>query len=69
MSQLHWALEFIKCMKVDYGYPDSINKIVNQLEDQLIGRYAMVGKKMHTVKQNKELELITKDDKENKSKS
>lgn len=69
MSQLHWALEFIKCMKVDYGYPESIAKIVNELEDQLIGLYAMVGKKMYTDKQNKELEIATKDDKETKSKS
>lgn len=43
INQLQWALEFLKCMKVDYNYPASIEKIVNELEERLIQLYAKVG--------------------------
>lgn len=47
VNQLKWALEFMKCMKSDYGYPQSIERIVGELEDQLIELYAMIGIKLH----------------------
>lgn len=47
VNQLQWALEFMKCMKSDYGYPQSIERIVGELEDQLIELYAMIGLKLY----------------------
>lgn len=61
ITQLQWALEFMKCMKIDYGYPESIEKIVGELEDQLIGLYAKVGQKLHDIKEKK-----AQDDKQQK---
>jgi len=56
-------------MKVDYGYPDSITKIVGELEEQLISLYAKVGEKMQENKRKKDLEQIEKDVSEKNSKS
>ncbi|XP_050526569.1 uncharacterized protein LOC126897201 [Daktulosphaira vitifoliae] len=53
ITQLQWALEFMKCMKVDHGYPESIEKIVGELEDHLIGLYAKVGQKLQDIKEKK----------------
>lgn len=69
VNQLQWALEFLRCMKVDYGYPDSIAKIVGELEEQLISLYAKVGEKMQENKRKKDLEQIEKDVSEKNSKS
>ncbi|XP_050426978.1 uncharacterized protein LOC126837198 [Adelges cooleyi] len=66
ITQLQWALEFMKCMKVDYGYPESIEKIVNELEDQLIALYAKVGQKLHEIKEKKaQEEKARKENEEN----
>lgn len=46
INQMQWALEFLKCLKEDYSYPESIRKIVNDLEIQLIDLYAKVGEQM-----------------------
>lgn len=59
----------MRCMKVEYGYPESIKKIVNELEDRLINLYAMVGKKIDENNQNKEVEIDQKDANEKNSKS
>lgn len=48
-------------MKVDYGYPESIEKIVGELEEQLISLYAKVGEKMQENKRKKDLEEIEKE--------
>lgn len=69
VNQLQWALEFLRCMKVDYGYPDSIAKITGELEEQLISLYAKVGEKMQENKRKKDLEQIEKDVSEKNSKS
>ncbi|XP_022175687.1 uncharacterized protein LOC111037427 [Myzus persicae] len=61
VNQLQWALEFLRCMKVDYGYPESIEKIVGELEEQLISLYAKVGEKMQENKRKKDLEEIEKE--------
>lgn len=62
VNQLQWALEFMRCMKVDYGYPESIGKIVNELENQLITLYAKVGKKIQERNKQKEEEELNKND-------
>jgi len=67
INQLQWALEFLRCMKVDYGYPESIEKIVGELEEQLISLYAKVGEKMQENKRKKDLEEMEKDEKTSKS--
>ncbi|XP_050444426.1 uncharacterized protein LOC126847984 isoform X1 [Adelges cooleyi] len=56
INQLQWALEFMKCMKIDYGYPESIEKIVNELEDRLISLYAKVGQKLAENNERKKTE-------------
>ncbi|XP_060856065.1 uncharacterized protein LOC132933804 [Metopolophium dirhodum] len=69
INQLQWALEFLRCMKVNYGYPESIEKIVGELEEQLISLYAKVGEKMQENKRKKDLEEMEKDVNEKNSKS
>jgi len=56
-------------MKVDYGYPESIEKIVSELEELLISLYAKVGEKMQENKRKKDLEEMEKDVNEKNSKS
>ncbi|VVC27180.1 Hypothetical protein CINCED_3A018569 [Cinara cedri] len=60
INQLQWALQFMQCMKVDNGYPESIGKIVSDLENQLITLYAMVGKVLKEKKKS-EVEIAEKD--------
>lgn len=43
-------------MEVDYSYPESIVKIVSELEDKLLGLYAKVGEKIKDNRRKKELE-------------
>lgn len=69
INQLQWALEFLRCMKVDYGYPESIEKIVGELEEQLISLYAKVGEKIQENKRKKDLEEMEKDVNEKNEKS
>lgn len=68
INQLQWALEFLKCMKVDYNYPASIVKIVNELEERLIKLYAKVGEKIQDDIRKKEMKQY-ETGKENNSKS
>ncbi|XP_026818946.1 uncharacterized protein LOC113557570 [Rhopalosiphum maidis] len=68
VNQLQWALEFLRCMKVDYGYPESIGKIVGELEEQLISLYAKVGEKMQENKRKKDLEQMEREANEKNSK-
>jgi len=56
-------------MKVDYGYPESIEKITNELEDQLIGLYAKVGRKLQELQEKRDQELNKKDAEDKSSKS
>lgn len=67
VNQLQWALEFLRCMKVDYGYPETIEKIVNELEEKLITLYAKVGEKIQEKKRKKDLEQLEKDENEVKT--
>lgn len=62
-------MEFMRCMKVDYGYPESIEKITNELEDQLIGLYAKVGRKLQELQEKRDQELNKKDAEDINSKS
>lgn len=55
-------MEFMRCMKVDYGYPESIEKITNELEDQLIELYAKVGRKLQELREKKGQEESKKKD-------
>lgn len=48
-------------MKVNYGYPESIERIVEHLEDQLIEIYAKIGKKIQENKQKKQLEEMERE--------
>jgi hypothetical protein len=61
VNQLQWALEFLKCMKVDYDYPKSINNVVTELEEQLIRLYAKIGDIMLEEEQRKEEERMERD--------
>lgn len=54
---------------MDYGYPGSIEKITNDLEDQLIELYAKIGRKIQEIQSKKEQEQKEKDLNEKKSKS
>lgn len=54
---------------MDYGYPESIEKVTNDLEDQLIELYAKIGRKMQEIQLKKEQEQNQKDLIEKKSKS
>lgn len=45
--QVEWALEFLKCMRVDYSYPESICKIVEVLEKNLMDLYIKYGEKLN----------------------
>lgn len=51
-------------MRVDYGYPESVEMIVNDLEDRLIELYAKIGVKINETRQQT-FEM----DREQKSKS
>ncbi|KAL4135353.1 hypothetical protein QTP88_006968 [Uroleucon formosanum] len=42
INQIQWALEFLKCLKVDYNYPESIGKIVKVLEKNMIELYSKI---------------------------
>jgi len=42
INQIQWALEFMKCLKVDYNYPESIGKIVKMLETIMIELYSKI---------------------------
>lgn len=53
----------MRCMKVDYGYPESMEKIINELEDQLLELYAKIGKKVYETR--KKLDLNRDDLKNN----
>lgn len=50
---MEWALEFLKCFKVDYNYPESIGKIVKTIEKVMIELYSKISEIQH-----KEKELI-----------
>lgn len=50
-------------MKVEYSYPESIGKIVHDLEDKLITLYAKVGKMIYEKNQKTEMEIHEKDSK------
>lgn len=39
-------MELLKCFKANYGYPATIDRIVSELQDQLIELYAMIGIKL-----------------------
>jgi hypothetical protein len=56
INQLRWALELLKCFRVDYRYPDSIVKIVKDLEKQIIELYAKLGGMLQKMKAQRELE-------------
>lgn len=43
---MQWALKFLKCLKIDYAYPENIGKIVRDLEGHLITLYAKVATKL-----------------------
>lgn len=58
----------MRCMKVDYGYPESIGKIVNELENQLITLYAKVGKKIQERNKQKEEQEVPLNENRSKSK-
>lgn len=53
INQMEWALEFLKCFKVDYNYPESISKIVKTIEKVMIELYSKISEIQH-----KEKELI-----------
>ncbi|CAH1732585.1 unnamed protein product [Aphis gossypii] len=53
INQMEWALEFLKCLKVDYNYPESIGKIVKTIEKVMIELYSKISEIQH-----KEKELI-----------
>jgi len=59
----------LRGMKVDYGYPESIGKIVGEREEQLISLYAKVGEKMQENKRKKDLEQMEREANEKNSKS
>ncbi|XP_025191206.1 uncharacterized protein LOC112591583 [Melanaphis sacchari] len=42
INQMQWALEFLKCLKVDYNYPESIGKIVKTIEKVMIEIYSKI---------------------------
>jgi len=42
INQIQWALEFLRCLKVDYSYPESIGKIVKTLEKNMIELYSKI---------------------------
>ncbi|XP_026819418.1 uncharacterized protein LOC113558104 [Rhopalosiphum maidis] len=42
INQIQWALEFLKCLKVDYNYPESIGKIVKTIEKVMIELYSKI---------------------------
>ncbi|VVC45954.1 Hypothetical protein CINCED_3A017099 [Cinara cedri] len=69
INQLQWALEFMRSMKVEYGYPECIGKIVSEFEDQLIMLYSMVGKKIDENNQKNEVEISEKNVNDKSSKS
>lgn len=56
INQVQWALEFLKCMKVDYSYPESIRIVVHVLEKYLLQLYAIVGEKLYMIKNKQELD-------------
>lgn len=54
INQIQWALELMKCMRVDFSYPEGIGKIVIVLEKQLLELYAKVGEKLEEIKEKQE---------------
>lgn len=56
INQMQWALEFLKCMKLEHSYPECIGKIVYELEKQLIELYSKVSEKLNEQKMQKETE-------------
>ncbi|VVC25304.1 Hypothetical protein CINCED_3A012407 [Cinara cedri] len=66
INQVQWALEYMKCMKLDYSYPESIRSIIYVLEKQLMELYAQVGEKLYQSKKQ-ELDKNTKDENEHTS--
>lgn len=46
----------MKCMRVDNRYPESIGRIVEELEKRLIELYAKVGEKLHEIRTQQELD-------------
>lgn len=42
INQIEWALEFLKCLKIDYKYPENIGKIVKLLEKIMIELYSKI---------------------------
>lgn len=43
-------------MRVDSKYPESIGRIVEELEKRLIELYAKVGEKLHEIRMQQELD-------------
>lgn len=53
INQMRWALEFLKCFRVDYSYPDSIVKIVKDVEKQIIVLYGKLGGMLQKMKEQR----------------
>ncbi|XP_003247091.1 uncharacterized protein LOC100574014 [Acyrthosiphon pisum] len=51
INQIQWALEFLKCLKVDYNYPECIGKIVKILEKNMIELYSKINTIQYKAKQ------------------
>lgn len=58
--QVEWALEFLKCMQVDYSYPESIRKIVGVLEKNLMDLYIKYGEKLNETLDESTEEIMPK---------
>lgn len=56
INQMRWALEFLKCFKVEYTYPDSIAKIVKDTEVKIIALYAKLGSKLQEIQTQREMD-------------
>ncbi|XP_015374785.1 PREDICTED: uncharacterized protein LOC107169506 [Diuraphis noxia] len=59
INQIQWALEFLRCLKVDYSYPESIGKIVKTLEKNMIELYSKINEIQYKKKmQESSVELL-----------